>query len=80
MVHVNVELMAGQALGQADELDAQQLRRVSLGYGTRGTDIPTQQRWFSLGAAFQVCPRPVINVKTTPRGGYYRHGNDHEPC
>jgi hypothetical protein len=29
------------------------------------TDIPTQQRWFSLGAAFQVCPRPVINGKTT---------------
>ena len=49
MVHVNAELLAGQALGQADELDAQQLRRGSLGYGTRGTDIPTQQRWFSLG-------------------------------
>jgi hypothetical protein len=35
VVHVNAELLAGHALGQAGELDAQQLRRVSLGYGTR---------------------------------------------
>ena len=25
--------------------------------------------------AFQVCPRPVSQVQTTPRGCDYRHGN-----
>jgi hypothetical protein len=25
--------------------------------------------------AFQVCPRPSVNVHSTPRGGDYRHGN-----